>query len=123
MRRFILVFMMVLLPLQWSWAAAASVCGHESEGAHVGHHEHRHEGHDAPEVTPAPMAPDAPGDTGPSDFHPDCQVCHGLGVAFAPTGAAFGQRWAPEPARSTYGRFVPEPPVEGLLRPPMSLVA
>ncbi len=37
--------MMLLLPLQWSWAAAAAYCEHETGVAagHLGHHEHKHE--------------------------------------------------------------------------------
>ena len=57
MRRWLAVFLLILLPLQLSWAVAAAYCGHDGqvEGAvitgsdggamppHVGHHEHRHE--------------------------------------------------------------------------------
>lgn len=46
MRRFILSLLLVLLPLQFSWAAAAAYCGHETGAAaqHFGHHDHRHAG-------------------------------------------------------------------------------
>lgn len=48
MRRWLAVFLLILLPLQLSWAVAATYCGHEADPAarHVGHHEHRHEGDD-----------------------------------------------------------------------------
>lgn len=45
MRRFIAIFLLMLLPLQFSWAAVGVYCGHES-GAwaqHLGHHEHAHQ--------------------------------------------------------------------------------
>lgn len=44
MRRLVFICMMLLLPLQWSWAAAATYCAHETGVAakHVGHHEHQH---------------------------------------------------------------------------------
>lgn len=44
MRRFLMIFLLVLMPLQLSWAAMASYCQHESGVAakHVGHHEHQH---------------------------------------------------------------------------------
>ena len=44
MRRFVLLFLMLILPLQWSWAAVASVCRHETGSAaqHLGHHDHEH---------------------------------------------------------------------------------
>ena len=45
MRRWLTVFLLILLPLQLSWAVAATYCAHEADPAarHVGHHEHRHE--------------------------------------------------------------------------------
>jgi hypothetical protein len=44
MRRWLATFLLVLLPLQFSWAAAASYCQHETGPAtkHFGHHEHKH---------------------------------------------------------------------------------
>jgi hypothetical protein len=45
MRRWLTVFLLILLPLQLSWAVAATYCAHEADPAvnHVGHHQHRHE--------------------------------------------------------------------------------
>ncbi|WP_067272310.1 hypothetical protein [Mitsuaria sp. 7] len=45
MRRWLTVFLLILLPLQLSWAVAATYCAHEADPAvnHIGHHEHRHE--------------------------------------------------------------------------------
>ncbi|RZL38374.1 MAG: hypothetical protein EOP35_05950 [Rubrivivax sp.] len=44
MRRWLTIFLLVLLPLQFSWGAAAAYCQHESAGAarHLGHHPHEH---------------------------------------------------------------------------------
>lgn len=45
MRRLLVVLMLVILPLQFSWAAAATYCRYETSGAavrHFGHHEHKH---------------------------------------------------------------------------------
>jgi hypothetical protein len=49
MRRWFAVLLLVLLPLQFSWAAVAAYCQHEPEGqpTHLGHHEHRHDGAEA----------------------------------------------------------------------------
>lgn len=46
MRRFIVIFLLTLLPFQFVWGAAASYCLHEQgTGAkHFGHHEHKHQG-------------------------------------------------------------------------------
>ncbi|MCW7539713.1 hypothetical protein OOT46_17890 [Aquabacterium sp. A7-Y] len=51
MRRWLAIFLWVLLPLQFSWAAAAAYCGHESGTAahHFGHHEHAHHAAESPQ--------------------------------------------------------------------------
>lgn len=72
MRRWLAILMLVLLPLQFSWAAVAVYCGHESDqqAQHLGHHEHQHAGQADPGQ-----------DSGPSDaqagFDFDCGHCHG----------------------------------------------
>lgn len=116
-RRLVLVFMMCLLPLQWSWAAAASVCQHESSGkAHFGHHEHQH-AHTGEHA-------DGSSHDGPAAEHPDCQVCHGIGVACLAPLEGGDNTWAVSPPQPHYARVLPEPPVESLLRPPLkTLVA
>ncbi|WP_020654122.1 DUF2946 family protein [Massilia niastensis] len=45
MKRYFLIFLLALLPLQFSWAAAGAYCAHEEGAAarHVGHHVHKHE--------------------------------------------------------------------------------
>jgi len=70
MRRLVLVLVLLLLPLQASWAAVAAYCGHENGVAskHMGHHQHKHQagaGDQANEAAPA---------TGGMDR--DCGTCH-----------------------------------------------
>lgn len=113
MRRFILIFMMVLLPLQWSWAAAASVCAHEQGTSHFGHHEHQHASGEAVHADDGQALVD----------HPDCQGCHGVGTACMGTAAPPGVAWSSAGPPASDGRHIPEPPVESLLRPPLTLVA
>ena len=45
MRPFVFVLLLVFLPLQAVWGAAASYCGHEADPAakHFGHHQHKHQ--------------------------------------------------------------------------------
>ena len=69
MRRLVLVCMMFLLPVQWTWAAAAAYCAHEAPAAaakHIGHHEHAHKssGTDSSKKVQA----------GALDL--DCEYCH-----------------------------------------------
>lgn len=118
MRRLVLIFMMCLLPLQWSWAAAARVCEHEQTAAHFGHHEHRHGGDaDAPAGEASASANEA------LQLHPDCHTCHGIGVAYLPTSDAAQPPWAEGFVRACGGAAFPEPPPGSLLRPPSYFVA
>jgi len=78
-RRFFAIVLLAMLPLQFSWAAVASYCEHETQGAgHFGHHEHEHQHHaDAgPNVEPVADA-DAQGDKAPGAMDLDCGHCHG----------------------------------------------
>ena len=45
MRRLFAIFLLVLLPLQLSWASVAVYCQHETDGQakHFGHHDHQHQ--------------------------------------------------------------------------------
>lgn len=44
MKRLLIILMLIVVPLQLSWAAAAAYCEHESnpKTVHFGHHEHKH---------------------------------------------------------------------------------
>ena len=48
MRRWLLIFLLFLLPFQYSWAASAAYCLHEGDtrGGHWGHHESEPHGTD-----------------------------------------------------------------------------
>ena len=77
MRRRLLIFLVVLLPMQLSWAAVASYCQHESDTAttsqHVGHHEHQHEADDIASADGNDASAN-PATTGAVDV--DCGTCH-----------------------------------------------
>lgn len=73
MRRWLVIFLLTLLPLQFGWAAVAPYCAHEASPAaeHVGHHAHQHAGSpaDAPKGDAGKLA-------GIEDL--DCAQCHGV---------------------------------------------
>jgi hypothetical protein len=74
MKRLLLIVILVL-PFQLIWAAAAPYCTHESVGSepfHVGHHEHQHEKADGADSSENTLGA----------FDGDCEVCH-LGCAGA----------------------------------------
>ena len=78
MSRWVVALMLVLLPLQFSWAAVASYCQHEratsaSTVQHVGHHEHQHE-------SDTTVGNAKVGEKNLDKFDPDCRSCHGLGL-------------------------------------------
>lgn len=82
MRRWLAIFLLVLLPLQAVWAAAAPYCEHEENptAMHVGHHIHEHQASQADDQEPS--------STGLAD-HADCHICHGVAAAVpALAGAA-----------------------------------
>ena len=75
MQRWLAILLLVLLPIQFSWAAVAVYCGHEQgpQSEHLGHHEHEHQhaqasAHDgkAPEEGPSVSF----------GFDLDCGHCH-----------------------------------------------
>ena len=76
MHRFLAVLMLVLLPFQFSWAAAASYCMHErapSHGYTAARHEYKHGASSLPDK-------DGHGLQAADAFDVDCCLCHGLGI-------------------------------------------
>ena len=68
-RLLVVVFLLLALPLHFSWAVAASYCQHEGgkSAQHFGHHSHQHQG-----------TADGNDDAGksPMKLHADCSICH-----------------------------------------------
>jgi hypothetical protein len=117
MRRWLTIFLLVLIPLQLSWAAAASYCQHESGAAakHFGHHEHQHNAADGKDAFPDP-AKTTGGD-------PDCASCH-AGCASVLLSAVTGASLADSSLDTTeYGARLTSPPFERLERPQWRLLA
>ena len=99
MRRCLTVVLLVLLPLQSFWAAAATYCAHEQGAAsrHFGHHEHRHHGA-AGKVDGA----EADAKKAQSSGDLDCAFCHlscaqPLVSAVSVPVVAPRERWVPTP--------------------------
>jgi hypothetical protein len=105
-RRFLAIVLLMLLPLQFSWAAVATYCGHETEAAagHLGHHEHQHPaGADthAGVATVADVEPDAGRDKAPGAMDLDCGHCHGFCGAMLTLAAAMPGTPGAAPPRAT----------------------
>lgn len=89
MIRWLLIVLMVLLPAQFSWAAAAPYCAHESDPTsfHIGHHAHVHRGSSA-DAQQTPAAPDEETSKGAlGSDHSDCHCCHGVAGQLASPAA------------------------------------
>lgn len=79
MRRWLLLLMLVVLPMQFASAAAATYCRHEPGVAkHFGHHEHRHDPSGDQKHSLDSVGDDSQKSTGLGDS--DCEYCH-LGAA------------------------------------------
>ncbi|MBC7945409.1 MAG: cobalt-zinc-cadmium resistance protein [Burkholderiales bacterium] len=65
MKRFALILLLLVVPVEASWAAVAAWCQHEQGQAanHFGHHDHKHQGTDD-------------GSDDPGKPHNDCGFCH-----------------------------------------------
>jgi len=72
MRRWLLIFLLFLLPFQLSWAASAAYCQHErdTQSGHWGHHE------DEPRGTDRTHAGDGAKNT--TNTQPNAAVGHGI---------------------------------------------
>ena len=91
MTRWFLIVLMMLLPAQFSWAAAAPYCAHERDPVsfHVGHHPHVHRDAsvEARHATPEPEQAASQNLSAPD--HGDCHCCHGgAGQLAAPVALA-----------------------------------
>ncbi|MGV3655567.1 MAG: DUF2946 family protein [Noviherbaspirillum sp.] len=115
-KKLLLILLLTILPLQYSWAAAAVYCQHGQEhAAHFGHHSHHHDGQ--------PGKSDGDGQGGLKQFHSDCEVCHFFGQA--PLAAAMPVVGLPEPPvfrAPPHDRFTSHVE-EGPRRPDRRLVA
>ena len=83
-RWLVVVFMLLVLPVQFVWAAAAPYCAHEAASAaskHPGHHQHVHQG-----SGDAAKAGDDGAGSGMN--HSDCASCHAGTAATLPLPAA-----------------------------------
>lgn len=115
MRRIVLICLLLMLPTQWTWAAVASACRHESGTAarHLGHHAHEH-GHEQ-----AVAEADAAG----PGFDADCATCHGHGLTAMISVAALPQCWPGGMVPGPYTRHLVDRVPEHPLRPPLPHLA
>lgn len=79
MIRWIVALLLVLLPLEFMWAAVASTCQHERSTSttslqHVGHHEHQHKSDSVAGKADV-------GEKNLDKFDPDRRSGHGFGFA------------------------------------------
>lgn len=113
MRRFLALLVLLVLPLQWSYAAVAVYCQHEvlpAAQAHLGHHDNQ--------VVDDSTESDKTKSGVPGDF--DCPTCHqlcasGVVVEASTSIAEAGVR----PQFQLHDSF-PQRPAESPFRPPLA---
>ncbi len=112
MRRYLIIFLLLLLPFQFSWAAVASYCQHETESStqHIGHHT-------ADTADAGSKQDQAPEKKLSEGDDADCSVCHfscskpmNPLVSWAPAAAENDSFTASTPAR--YLSYIGESPEE-----------
>jgi len=88
MKRYFLIFLLVLLPLQFSWAVAGAYCAHEEAAvSHFGHHVHKHH-----ETTDDETRDDGKHEAKKIQADTDCEYCHHVpSNAIAPAAPALSQ--------------------------------
>lgn len=113
MRRWLLAFLLLVVPFQVIWAAAAPYCAHEVTMAskakkHFGHHEHQHQTHGAGAQSQDDDA------SGPMKAHTDCGTCHLSCSATVPVSSTAvdvrPQRDEPRFDERRYTSYVPSGP-------------
>jgi cytochrome c553 len=85
-KRLLLILLLTILPLQYSWAAAAVYCQHEREhSVHFGHHGHQHQAQ--------AETKDKSDDGSSIKVHADCVTCHGgsVGIMMMPLESGLHQ--------------------------------
>ncbi len=132
--------LLTLLPLQWSWSAAASVCLHEQDpamAAHVGHHQATSA---VAAVVPATDLPNveqrgdvAAGDVlstdrasmsiDPGSPTDSCGTCHLHGLQGLPETTPSLPVIPAHAASTPHRNHFPEGLAEGLFRPPLGMVS
>lgn len=107
MRRWLLTCLLVFLPFQFTWAAVASYCQHETgapaQTQHFGHHDHAH--------TPHPT--DLPDERSLPGADNDCAACL-AGSAVALTGVLALAPDAAPPVAPSARTLLPASPFVGL---------
>ncbi len=106
MRRTLLIFVALLLPLQFAWSAASVYCQHETteqQSKHFGHHFHAHKG-EAQKSSDNKLLADS-----------DCAWCQASGAAAIPT--TLGGTASAATSVSTEAVITP-PFTSALTRPP-----
>ena len=107
-KKLLAILLLVAVPFQFAWGAAAVYCQHEQSASvqHFGHHVHQHQNAD-----------ESSGHAGKlSQLHQDCGYCHALSPASMPAKAST-MKFSPgsvhaEPPVVSFTSHIPEGPRE-----------
>ncbi len=114
MRRWLSIFLLIVLPLQISWAVAATYCQHETGSTkHFGHHDHKHQAEDGEKLAKGSV----------SDVDNDCAVCHAGCVAALTSFSSLLPKVGAVAAHFRTDQLWASPPAEQPERPNWSISA
>lgn len=123
MRKCLLIFLLMFLPLHFTWAAAAGYCRHESNVSpvslsnHFGHHDHQHQTDDGnkQDKQSSAASSDIKIKTEASDA--DCTACHAGCLSAMTSSPVLGVAVYRSSAVDDYRFRFKSPPVVQLDRP------
>jgi hypothetical protein len=120
MRRTFVIFLLLLLPLQFVWGAAAGYCQHEERAGveHFGHHIHKHQS----------KVLNGFGDSSSDKMvtvgdDPDCTSCHLACVSPVNQRGEYIVSCSGEQIYAALDRELPSPPPGAIDRPNWTLIA
>lgn len=130
MRKVVAIFLLVLLPLQWGAALAASYCKHEAASgqAHFGHHEHSRAPKQAvPNASDGGVVLPSASDSGAAAdvsvelaSDADCSICHLGAIQAAVSAVELSMAAIGNELGAAYQASWPASPAETLFRPPLA---
>jgi len=112
MKKYLAILLLLVLPMQIAWAAAGSLCKHESGAAaqHFGHQDHKHQCTNSDAVS-------GDSSSSPAGSDADCGLCHGGTSSVLPENLTLALHWTATPLPRSGFNLLPPPLADRPERP------
>lgn len=120
MRRLFALFLLLLMPFQFGWAAVAAYCGHESTptACYFGHHDHQHrDGGSTASATQLPAGSADQIEASLVSLDSDCSQCHFSVLKVLATADVSGRPDADRQALTSHQPFLASRALDRIERP------